>query len=284
MNATVIVRQSRSIERIVSGRPTSDGAGVKLLRLFAGDLQKRLDPFLMLDLFGSENPDDYIAGFPDHPHRGFETITYMLAGRMRHRDSAGHEGILETGGVQWMIAGRGVIHSEIPQQVAGRMAGFQLWLNLPAADKMREPWYRDFQAADVPHVGCADDVGITVIAGHCCGLQGAVERPMTEPLILDLHLPQGATFAQEIPAGHHAFLVPHQGGVGIAGQQVPEGRLAILGNDGDGVRITAQSESRVLLVAGKPLGEPITQYGPFVMNNAEQVEQALQDYRAGRLA
>ncbi|WP_427934364.1 pirin family protein [Acidithiobacillus sp.] len=284
MNATVIVRQTRSIERIVSGRPTSDGAGVKLLRLFAGDLQKRLDPFLMLDLFGSENPDDYIAGFPDHPHRGFETITYMLAGRMRHHDSAGHEGILERGGVQWMIAGRGVIHSEIPQQVAGRMAGFQLWLNLPAADKMREPWYRDFQAADVPHVGCADDVGITVIAGRCCGVQGAVERPVTEPLILDLHLPQGVTFLQEVPAGHHAFLVPHQGRVEIAGQQVPEGQLAILGNDGDGVQITAQSESSVLLVAGKPLGEPIAQYGPFVMNNAEQLEQALQDYRAGRLA
>ncbi|WP_437558294.1 pirin family protein [Acidithiobacillus sulfuriphilus] len=284
MNAAVIVRQSRSIERIVTGRPTSDGAGVKLTRIFEHNLQKRLDPFLMLDLFGSENPDDYIAGFPDHPHRGFETITYMLAGRMRHRDSAGHEGILENGGVQWMIAGRGVIHSEIPQQIEGRMAGFQLWLNLPAADKMREPWYRDFQATDLPHARYDDGVEMTIIAGQSRGLRGAVERPVTEPLILDLQLPSEVTFAQEIPTGHHAFLIPYQGTVQIAGQRVNEGQLAILSDAGDGLQMAAQQDSRVLLVAGKPLGEPIAQYGPFVMNDEAQLRQAMEDYRAGRLA
>ena len=183
------VTKPRRVERLVAGQPTSDGAGVKLTRVLTQPLQRRLDPFLMLDAFGSDRPGDYIAGFPDHPHRGFETITYMIAGRMRHRDSAGNEGLLDDGAVQWMTAGRGVIHSELPEQTEGRMEGFQLWLNLPARDKMNPPWYRDIQSADVPEWHGA---GVTarVIAGHSHGVAGAVQRDGTEPLYLDLHLEQ----------------------------------------------------------------------------------------------
>lgn len=183
------VHASRSIERIVEGVATSDGAGVKLTRVLTGKLQQRLDPFLMLDAFGSDNPNDYIAGFPNHPHRGFETITYMLAGRMRHRDSAGHEGLLENGGMQWMTAGRGVVHSELPEQQAGVMEGFQLWLNLPAQHKLNEPWYRDFTSAEIPEYTTASDVQVRVLAGSSQGVAGAVNRAITEPLYLDIHLP-----------------------------------------------------------------------------------------------
>ncbi|MBP8898814.1 MAG: pirin family protein, partial [Sulfuritalea sp.] len=207
------VRQSRRIERQVAGKPTSDGAGVKLTRVLTQPLQRRLDPFLMLDAFGSDNPDDYIAGFPDHPHRGFETVTYMIAGRMRHRDSAGHEGLLENGGVQWMTAGRGVIHSEIPQQEAGVMEGFQLWLNLPASEKMSAPWYRDFAAAELPRFVTDAGVDVTVIAGASHGVTGAVTREATAPLYLDLHLPAGARFEQPLPAGHNAFVYAYRGEV-----------------------------------------------------------------------
>ncbi|MDD3760594.1 MAG: pirin family protein [Acidithiobacillus sp.] len=276
--------QSRGVESVIAGRVTSDGAGVKLTRLFERSLQKRLDPFLMLDAFGSDEPDDYIAGFPDHPHRGFETITYMLAGRMLHRDSAGHEGLLESGGVQWMTAGRGVIHSEIPQQAEGRMAGFQLWLNLPAADKLCAPWYRDFQAADLPRGVDAQGNHWTVIAGSSHGVQGVVQRAQTEPLIIDLELAAGASFWQELSPSHHAFVVPYEGEVQIGAHKVPVQHLAILDDAGSGVALSASSASRVLLVAGRPLGEPIAQYGPFVMNTEEQIQQAVTDYRAGQLA
>ena len=184
----------RQVERLIAGQATSDGAGVKLTRVLTQDLQRRLDPFLMLDAFGSDNPDDYIAGFPDHPHRGFETVTYMIAGRMRHRDSAGHEGLLEGGGVQWMTAGRGVIHSEIPQQSDGVMEGFQLWLNLPARDKMSAPWYRDFKAQELPRFVTAQGVTVIVIAGQSQGVSGAVTRAASAPLFLDLHLPAGTLF------------------------------------------------------------------------------------------
>ena len=276
--------QERGVESIVPGRVTSDGAGVKLSRLFERSLQKRLDPFLMLDAFGSDQPDDYIAGFPDHPHRGFETITYMLAGRMLHRDSAGHEGLLETGGMQWMTTGRGVIHSEIPQQQEGRMAGFQLWLNLPATDKLCPPWYQDFQAQDLPQGADAEGRRWTVLAGESHGVKGAVQRPQTEPLIVDLTLPAGSTFWQELPPTHHAFVVPYEGDVRIGKHEIPLFHLALLDQAGAGVRIHAHAASRLLLVAGRPLGEPIAQYGPFVMNNEEQLQQAMEDYRAGRLA
>ena len=281
MNTTVT--QPRSIERLVAGQPTSDGAGVKLTRVLTQDLQHRLDPFLMLDAFGSDSADDYIAGFPDHPHRGFETVTYMLAGRMRHRDSAGNEGLLQSGGVQWMTAGRGVIHSELPEQAEGRMEGFQLWLNLPAKDKMNAPWYRDIQSDDVPQW---QGTGVTarVIAGATHGVQGAVQRDGTEPLYLDLHFNAGASFEQALAESHNAFVYVYRGALTIGEQVVPLQRMAILRNAGDGVHVTAGSEgARAILIAGKPLKEPIVQYGPFVMNTQQEIFKAVEDFRAGVL-
>jgi redox-sensitive bicupin YhaK (pirin superfamily) len=274
------------VERLVIGQPTSDGAGVKLTRVLTHDLQRRLDPFLMLDAFGSVNPDDYIAGFPDHPHRGFETITYMIAGRMRHRDSAGHEGLLENGGVQWMTAGRGVIHSEIPQQEEGAMEGFQLWLNLPARDKMSEPWYRDFKAMELPRFVTQAGVGVTVIAGASHGVSGAVTREATAPLYLDLQLPAGTRFTQSLPADHNALVYVYRGEAEINGATTPGQRMAILANDADsdGVVLEARTETKALLIAGRPLSEPIEQYGPFVMNTRAEIYQALSDFRDGRLA
>jgi quercetin 2,3-dioxygenase len=284
MNTTTLVTQPRAVERLIVGKPTSDGAGVKLTRVLTNDLQQRLDPFLMLDAFGSDSADDYIAGFPDHPHRGFETVTYMLAGNMRHRDSAGHEGLLRDGGVQWMTAGRGVIHSELPEQTEGRMEGFQLWLNLPARDKMSPPWYRDIQSAEVPEWTAA---GVTarVIAGASHGVQGAMQREGTQPLYLDLHLDAGASFEQPLPEGHNAFVYVYRGALQIGEQAVPLQRMAILRNSGDGVRVGAGPEgARAILVAGKPLKEPIVQYGPFVMNSQQEIFKAVEDFRAGRLA
>lgn len=288
MNTTINkhgVEVSRTVERLVAGQATSDGAGVKLTRVLTHNLQQRLDPFLMLDAFGSDQPDDYIAGFPDHPHRGFETITYMIAGRMLHRDSAGHEGLLENGGVQWMTAGKGVIHSEIPQQEEGVMEGFQLWLNLPKRDKMITPWYRDFKNTDLPKFVTAEGVAVTVIAGESHGVSGAVTRDTTQPNYLDLHLPAGSHFAQQLPAGHNAFVYVYRGEVSIAGKAVPAQRMAILANEAqaDGVVIEASADAKVLLVSGQPLKEPIVQYGPFVMNSQEEIYQALSDFRDGRL-
>lgn len=286
-NATpsTVVSQPRRIERLIVGRPTSDGAGVKLTRVLTQDLQRRLDPFLMLDAFGSENPDDYIAGFPNHPHRGFETVTYMIAGRMLHRDSAGHEGLLQNGDVQWMTAGSGLIHSEIPQQEAGVMEGFQLWLNLPARDKMNPPWYRDIAQAELPRFTTPEGVAVTVIAGESHGVTGAVTREATAPTYLDLHLPAGTRFEQALPASHNAFVYVYRGAVSLGGQAVPVQRMAILANEpgADGVRIEASEDARVLLIAGQPLGEPIAQYGPFVMNTEAEIYQAIQDFRSGKL-
>ena len=275
----------RQVERLIAGQATSDGAGVKLTRVLTQDLQRRLDPFLMLDAFGSDNPDDYIAGFPDHPHRGFETVTYMIAGRMRHRDSAGHEGLLEGGGVQWMTAGRGVIHSEIPQQSDGVMEGFQLWLNLPARDKMSPPWYRDFKAQELPRFVTAQGVTVIVIAGESQGVSGAVTRAASAPLFLDLHLPAGSLFEQALPLEHNAFVYVYRGEVRIAGQTVPAQRMALMANEGaaDGVLIEASTDARVLLLAGQPLKEAIAQYGPFVMNTQQEIHQAISDFRNGTL-
>ncbi len=293
MNTTTTPTRSpvttpRQVERLVAGQATSDGDGVKLTRVLTQDLQRRLDPFLMLDAFGTDNPDDYIGGFPDHPHRGFETVTYMIAGRMRHRDSAGHEGLLQNGGVQWMTAGRGVIHSELPEQEAGRMEGFQLWLNLHSRDKMREPWYRDISAAEIPEFS-HQGVSVRVIAGASHGVAGAMQREVTEPLYLDLQFAPGAEFAQPLPAKHNAFVYVFRGALEIAGTAVPQQRMAILGNDTgtscDGVQLRAGPQgARALLIAGAPLNEPIAQYGPFVMNTNEQIFTAVEDFRAGRLA
>ncbi|MFN3810832.1 MAG: pirin family protein [Roseateles asaccharophilus] len=280
--------QPRAVERLVAGQATRDGAGVKLTRVLTQNLQRRLDPFLMLDAFGSDQADDYIAGFPDHPHRGFETVTYMLEGRMRHRDSAGHEGLLGNGGVQWMTAGRGVIHSELPEQEEGRMEGFQLWLNLPARDKMREPWYRDIQSQEIPEFRTEAGVNVRVIAGQSHGVAGAVQREHTEPLYLDIHLPAGARFEQALPEAHNAFVYVYRGALRFeSGCTVPQQRMAIFANQvgSDGVRLQAGDEpTRVILIAGQPLGEPIAQYGPFVMNNEAELVQAVRDFQAGRFA
>lgn len=294
MNATATptehVTTSRSVERLVAGQPTSDGAGVKLLRVLTQDLQRRLDPYLMLDNFASDNPDDYIAGFPNHPHRGFETVTYMIAGRMRHRDSAGHEGLLQNGGAQWMTAGRGLIHSELPEQEEGVMEGFQLWLNLPGKDKMRDPWYRDIQSEELPTFTTGGGVQVRVIAGASHGIPGAVQREGTAPLYLDITLPPGTSFSQALPAAHNAFVFVYRESVAIAGTTVPTRKMALLANSAtsDGVTLSAPAglaaPARALLIAGRPLNEPIAQYGPFVMNTREQLMQAVEDFQNGRLA
>jgi redox-sensitive bicupin YhaK (pirin superfamily) len=282
----VTVKIPRGIERVVAGIPTSDGAGVKLTRVLTGQLQQRLDPFLMLDAFGSDDPNDYIAGFPDHPHRGFETVTYMLNGRMRHRDSAGNEGLLQGGGMQWMTAGRGVIHSEIPEQEEGVMEGFQLWVNLPASRKMSAPWYRDFASRDIPEYTTTEGVTVRVLAGNSNGVAGAITRDVTEPQYLDIHMPPGTTFSTALPDTHNSFIYVYRGTAVIGGTPVGTRRMGILSNTqgADGVTITAEDEVRLILVSGQPLREPIVQYGPFVMNAQQEIHQALADFRNGVLA
>ncbi|NHZ39508.1 pirin family protein [Massilia aquatica] len=278
-----IVHTPRAVERLVGGQFVMDGAGVKINRVLTQSLQRRLDPFLMLDAFGSDKPGDYIAGFPEHPHRGFETISYMIAGSMRHRDSAGNEGLITDGGVQWMTAGRGVAHSEMPAQTDGLMEGFQLWLNLAAKDKMMVPWYRDIPNTEIPRFTTGAGVTVQVIAGASHGVPGAVQREGTEPLYLDVDLPANATFEQVLPPGHNAFLYVYRGQVLVGDKPVPAGRMAILANaaQADGVRIMAAQDSRLILIAGRPLNEPIAQYGPFVMNTQAEVFQAVEDFRAG---
>ena len=286
MTAAIIeaISRPRAIERVVAGQPATDGAGVQLTRVLTHALQRRLDPFLLLDAFASDDPREYLAGFPDHPHRGFETVTYMIAGRMRHRDNAGHEGLLQNGGMQWMTAGRGVIHSELPEQEEGRMEGFQLWLNLPRHDKMRAPWYRDIQAAEIPRFTTEEGVTVRVLTGQSRGVAGAVQREATDPLYLDLELPAGARFEQALPAGHNAFVYVYRGALDVDGTIVTAQRMGILENaaEADGVAMSATVPARALLIAGRPLGEPIVQYGPFVMNSEREILQAIDDYQAGR--
>ena len=294
MNTNAPAFRSRGVERVVRGQPTSDGDGVKLTRVLTQPLQRRLDPFLMLDAFGSDAASDYVGGFPEHPHRGFETVTIMLEGRMRHRDSVGNVGLLEPGSVQWMTAGRGILHSEMPEQEEGRMAGFQLWVNLAAADKMRAPAYRDIAPDAVPGYTSESGVRVRVIAGESQGQAGAVARPTTEPIVLDLTLPPDTAFDVALPPGHNAFAyVFGASSVDVGGTEAatvePE-QMAILANDpgSDGVRFAvpagARSPARVLVVAGRPLGEPIAQYGPFVMNTTAELQQAVQDFQRGTLA
>lgn len=280
------LRQSRPVEQLYGGMAVSDGAGVRLQRVLTQRLQRRLDPFLLLDVFASDDPDDYIAGFPEHPHRGFETMTYLVDGRMKHADSAGHEGLLERGGMQWMTAGRGVIHSETPQQVDGRMEGFQLWINLPAVQKMSAPWYRDVAEADIPRFATEDGVNVTVLAGTTHGINGVIEREATAPLILDLRMPAGSSFAQALTAELNAFVYVYRGSVTIGETAIAAGFLGVLGNQptAEGVVVAAADEARLLLLAGRPLKEKIVQYGPFVMNSEQEIYQALNDVRDGALA
>jgi len=277
------ITHPRRVERLVAGQATSDGAGVKLTRLLTHDLQRRLDPFLMLDAFKTDKPEDYIAGFPSHPHRGFETVTYMIAGRMRHRDNAGHEGLLQNGDVQWMTAGRGIVHSEMPEQEDGAMEGFQLWLNLAAKDKMSPPWYRDIKSADIPEFTAPEGARVRVIAGGSHGVTGAIERPVTLPLYLDIHLGAGQSYAQELPAAYNVFVCVYRGEATVGGTAIGERKMALLANDpeADGVVLGAAAPARALLIAGMPLNEPIAQYGPFVMNTQQEIYQAIADFQHG---
>jgi redox-sensitive bicupin YhaK (pirin superfamily) len=285
-------QSNRELERVVIGRATQDGAGVKLTRVLTQDLQQRLDPFLMLDNFASDDPNDYGGGFPDHPHRGFETVTYMIAGRMRHKDSAGHEGLLQNGGVQWMTAGKGVIHSEMPEQEVGVMEGFQLWLNLPAHQKMCTPWYRDIQSHEIPEFTTAEGVLVRVISGESHGKSGAIKRSAalypTQALYLDVHFNQDGFFEQALKPEHNAFLYSYRGATEVIGRNgevknVACHHMGILQNKGDRVQLRAKSGTQVLLIAGQPLNEPIAQHGPFVMNTRLELMQAVEDYQNGLL-
>lgn len=280
--------QFRKVLSIQAGQPASDGAGVRLTRVFGGPGVEQFDPFLMLDEFGSDKPDDYIAGFPPHPHRGFETVTYMLEGRMRHEDHMGNVGLLQGGGVQWMTAARGIIHSEMPEQEEGVMRGFQLWLNLPGKNKLADAIYQDIQPENIPRVTTVKGVDVVVIAGEFNEGQisqlGAVQRPDTEPQYFDFHLPAGSSISPQLPEGHRALLYVYEGTLEIEGcpQSISASRLARLSDDGQ-LQIRSVTGARVLLIAGKPLREPIVQYGPFVMNTREEIEQALRDFRDDRL-
>jgi len=277
---------SRTLQKVIPSIPASDGAGVKLRRSIGAGNALRHDPFLMLDEFYSDNPDDYLAGFPSHPHRGFETVTYMLDGHMRHQDSGGNQGDLGPGDVQWMTAARGIIHSEMPQQSEGRMRGFQLWINLPAKEKMNPAGYADIPAADIPVAELPGGVRVKVIAGEDFGVRGPMQGLSTEPLFYDVHLPANAAFDARLPAAHNAFLYAYEGEatVGAARTPLPH-RAAGLLSAGDSLRIEAGKDgARVLLLAGKPIGEPIVQYGPFVMNTREEIERAIHDYQSGAFA
>ncbi|SJM89800.1 putative Quercetin 2,3-dioxygenase [Crenothrix polyspora] len=282
---------TRSLQQIIQSIPTSDGGGVKLRRSLGQSQALRLDPFLMLDEFSSMNPDDYIAGFPDHPHRGFETVTYMLDGHMLHRDHLGNQGHLKSGGVQWMSAGRGIIHSEMPQQDSGRLRGFQLWVNLPASKKMKSAAYRDIQAEDIPVVDLPDGGQVKVIAGHAeidgKITTGAIQGLSTELLFLDVRIRAGGQFTHPLVTSHNAFVYPYEGrcelGSMLEIRPLESQSVGVL-TLGDGVEIHAGREGvAFLLLAAKPLREPVVQHGPFVMNTQEEIEQAIADYKNGQL-
>ncbi|WP_135081279.1 pirin family protein [Terasakiella sp. SH-1] len=274
--------KQRTIDQIVSPIEVSDGAGVKIKRVIGTPTLNTFDPFLLLDVFGSEEGADYIAGFPDHPHRGFETVTYMLHGKMRHRDSAGNEGLLETGGAQWMTAGRGIVHSEMPEQTDGLMKGFQLWVNLPADQKMTAPRYQDLSAQDIV-VKEIDGVGtLKVIAGEILGLKGPVQEIVTKPIFLDLAMQAESKIDLPLPEGQSAFLYAFEGSIHLDGEDIETDRLVTL-EDGDVLSVKAGPEGgRFILLSADPIKEPIARHGPFVMNTREEIYQAFEDFRAGK--
>jgi redox-sensitive bicupin YhaK (pirin superfamily) len=273
-------RAPRLVTRVAPVTKTKDGAGVSLRRAIGSQRLRMLDPFLLLDEFKSDHPDDYIAGFPDHPHRGFETVTVMLQGAMEHRDSVGNHGLLGPGSVQWMTAGRGLVHSEMPKQRDGAMWGFQLWVNLPARLKMSAPRYQDLAPDRVPTVDVAD-AGVRVLAGHVAGIEGPVQGVHVAPMVLDVTVPTGGVFTtDEIPAEHTTVAYVAVGELTFGETAVAEGNLAIFG---PGESVTARGAGRMLLIAGAPIGEPVARRGPFVMNTDAEIEQAYADYRSGRL-
>jgi redox-sensitive bicupin YhaK (pirin superfamily) len=262
----------------------TDGAGVKIARIIGTPRLGQIDPFLLFDQFGSDDPDAYISGFPDHPHRGFETVTYMLAGRMRHKDNRGHEGVLGPGGVQWMTAGRGIIHSEMPEQNEGLMKGFQLWVNLPAALKMREPRYQEFEAGQLPLSTPAPGVTAKVIAGTLGNRRGPVEGITVDPLYADLRFEPKAVLEVPVATGHTLLLFVFEGEIEIGDVAVPSGSLAAMGSEGEALAMRAgEAGAAAMLMAAAPIGKPVVRYGPFVMNTREEIQQALEDYYMGRL-
>jgi hypothetical protein len=278
--------EARRLRSLITGMPATDGAGVKLVRVIGQPALPDLDPFLLLDAFRSDNPDDYIAGFPPHPHRGFETVTYLLEGRMRHKDSAGNEGVIEAGGIQWMTAGKGIVHSEMPEQENGRLEGFQLWVNLPAAHKMTEPLYQEHDAGSIP-TETRPGTSIKVITGKTSqGTTGPITQPLTDPLYLDVSLEANTDFNEASPIDHNAFVYVIEGRITLeteAGESaiVSRDQLAIL-SEGDRVSLKSKDTgARFLLIAGKPIGEPIARGGPFVMNTQAEVKQAFRDYQSG---
>ena len=272
----------RAVKHRLRGQPASDGAGVKLTRVIGTRQFDGLDPFLMLDEFGSDRPGDYLAGFPEHPHRGFETVTYMLDGRMRHRDNAGTEGLLEPGSVQWMTAGRGILHSEMPEQVEGLMRGFQLWVNLPAREKMTAPRYQEFPASAIPRVELAPGASAKVIAGRVGAVEGPVRAEATQALYVDLILAAGATAVVPLPEGHNAFAYVYEGATRIGDTPIARGELAVLETAGEFHAVAGEAGARLILVAGRPLNEPVAKYGPFVMNTQAEIIEAIRDFQAGR--
>lgn len=273
---------NRQIIRTLAAQPTSDGDGVKIRRVAAFGNMGLLDPFLLLDEIASDEAADYIGGFPPHPHRGFETITYMLAGQMRHTDHMGNEGLLKPGGIQWMTAGRGVIHAEMPEQNEGRLHGFQIWLNLPASHKMTDPHYQEFDPDKLPVVDMKNGSKVKVVCGQFCGTHGPVKNTLTDPLYLDITLPAEQTVDIPVPETHTVLVYCFEGSLQIGNKPLLQGQLAQLG-DGNNVTVTAENNARMLFLAGKPLREPIANYGPFVMNTREEIEQAINDYRNGTL-
>ena len=282
---------TRALQRIIESIAASDGAGVKLRRSVGQSPYTRLDPFLMLDEFSSFDANDYIAGFPAHPHRGFESVTYLLDGHMLHEDHLGNRGDLKSGAVQWMTAGRGIIHSEMPQQEQGRMRGFQLWINLPAREKMKPAGYRDVQPAEIPDVALPGGGRAKVIAGTLAAdgrsVPGPIQGLTTDPLYIDVELPAGAAFAQPVKIGHNAFIYVFEGSLNVgapaAARALGTHAAGVLAQ-GDRVEVSAGAAgARFLLLAGRPLGEPVAQDGPFVMNTREEIEQAIRDYQTGEL-
>lgn len=282
------INAARSISRIVKGMPATDGAGVELTRVIGQPMLSMLDPFLLLDAFRSDKPEDYIAGFPPHPHRGFETVTYLLAGRMRHKDNAGHEGVIDPGGIQWMTAGRGIVHSEMPEQEDGMLEGFQLWVNLPAEHKMDKPAYQEYSAEHIPVESRQGGVEVRVISGQTSqGTSGPVVQPLTDPLYLDVTVPAGEEFIETLPESHNAFIYVIYGPVvaedehGVSVQLMRDD-LGILSQGSEVSLKVTENETRFLLISGKPLGEPVARGGPFVMNTRDEVQQAFEDYNSGK--
>lgn len=272
----------RKVAKVITGMPTSDGAGVELVRVIGQPALMELDPFLLLDAFRSDNPNDYIAGFPSHPHRGFETVTYLLNGRMRHKDNAGNEGVIAPGGVQWITAGKGIVHSEMPEQENGLLEGFQLWINLPGSHKMSEPAYQEYDTENIP-IESRQGTSIRVISGNTSqGTQGPVLQPLTEPLYMDVTLDADTEFSEILPDLHNAFIYVVKGSLGLGQDRLTVDQLAVLGK-GDRVNLSSEQQGvRFLLITGKPLGETIARSGPFVMNTQAEVRQAFTDYQSGQ--